>query len=71
MERAPPQTCGRLKAPRLQGSDFVTSISSPSRSILRFCNKRGTAEQWIKEGKQATNWTRLSCHRFRANIVSG
>ena len=30
-------------------------------------NKRGTAEQWIKEGKQATHWTRLSCHRFRAN----
>ena len=25
------------------------------------------AEQWIKEGKQATHWTRLSCHRFRAN----
>jgi hypothetical protein len=32
-------------------------------------NKRGTAEQWIKEGKQATHWTRLSCHRFRANEV--
>jgi hypothetical protein len=32
-------------------------------------NKRGTAEQWIKEGKQATNWTRLSCHRFRSNEV--
>jgi hypothetical protein len=31
------------------------------------CNKRGTAEQWIKEDKQATHWTRLSCHRFRAN----
>ncbi len=29
----------------------------------------GTAEQWIKEGKQATHWTRLSCHRFRANEV--
>jgi hypothetical protein len=28
-----------------------------------------TAEQWIKEGKHATNWTRLSCHRFRANEV--
>ena len=28
-----------------------------------------TAEQWIKEGKQATHWTRLSCHRFRANEV--
>ena len=27
------------------------------------------AEQWIKEGKQATQWTRLSCHRFRANEV--
>ena len=28
-----------------------------------------TAEQWIKEGKQATHWTRLSCHRPRANEV--
>ena len=36
---------------------------------MRFYNKRGTAEQWIKEGKQATHWTRLSCHRFRANEV--
>ena len=26
----------------------------------------GTAEQWIKEGKQATSWTGLSCHRFRS-----
>ncbi len=33
----------------------------------RFYNKRGTAEQWIKEGKQAVAMTRLSCHRFRAN----
>ena len=30
-------------------------------------NKRGTAEQWIKEGKQAVKMTRLSCHRFRSN----
>ena len=36
---------------------------------MRFYNKRGTAEQWIEEGKQATHWTRLSCHRFRANEV--
>ena len=48
---------------------IVTSMSLPSRSVLRFYNKRGTAEQWIKEGKQATHWTRLSCHRFRANEV--
>ena len=41
----------------------------PSRSVVRFYNKRGTAEQWIKDGKQATHWTRLSCHRFRANEV--
>jgi hypothetical protein len=36
---------------------------------LRFYNKRGTAEQWIKEGKQAVKMTRLSCHRFRSNQV--
>jgi hypothetical protein len=46
---------------------IVTNLSLPSRAIVRFYNKRGTAEQWIKEGKQATRWTRLSCHRFRAN----
>ncbi|MGB8412166.1 MAG: transposase [Candidatus Binatus sp.] len=34
--------------------------------MVRFYNKRGTAEQWIKEGKQAVNMTRLSCHRFRS-----
>ena len=47
----------------------VTNMVLPSRSVVRFYNKRGTAEQWIKEGKQATHWTRLSCHRFRANEV--
>ena len=48
---------------------IVTSLRMPSRSVVRFYNKRGTAEQWIKEGKQATHWTRLACHRFRANEV--
>ena len=48
---------------------LVTNMRLPSRSLVRFYNKRGTAEQWIKEGQQATNWTRLSCHRFRANQV--
>src|SRR5260370_513109 len=46
---------------------IVTNLRLPSRAVVRFYNKRGTAEQWIKEGKQATHWTRLSCHRFRAN----
>ena len=36
---------------------------------MRFYNKRGTAEQWIKEGKQAVKMTRLSCHRFRSHEV--
>lgn len=37
--------------------------------MVRFYNQRGTAEQWIKEGKQAVKMTRLSCHRFRSNEV--
>ena len=48
---------------------IVTNMALPSRAVVRFYNTRGTAEQWIKEGKQATHWTRLSCHRFRANEV--
>jgi hypothetical protein len=28
-----------------------------------------TAEQWIKEGKNAVKWTRLSCHDFADNQV--
>jgi hypothetical protein len=48
---------------------IVTNLILPSRAVVRFYNRRGMAEQWIKEGKQATHWTRLSCHRFRANEV--
>jgi hypothetical protein len=28
-------------------------LSLPGRAVVRFYNKRGTAEQWTKEGKQA------------------
>ena len=48
---------------------IVTNLTLPSRAVVRFYNKRGTAEQWIKEGKQAVKMTRLSCHRFRSNEV--
>ena len=48
---------------------IVTNLERPSRVVVRFYNKRGTAEQWIKEGKQAVKMTRLSCHRFRSNQV--
>ena len=58
--------CGEL-FPRV--GFIVTNLGTPSRAVVRFYNKRGTAEQWIKEGKQAVAMTRLSCHRFRANEV--
>jgi hypothetical protein len=48
---------------------IVTTLTGTNRAVIRFYNQRGTAEQWIKEGKEATHWTRLSCHRFRANEV--
>ena len=32
---------------------IVTNLQIPNRAVVRFYNKRGTAEQWIKEGKQA------------------
>jgi hypothetical protein len=48
---------------------IVTNLTAESRAVVRFYNKRGAAEQWIKEGKQAVAMTRLSCHRFRADEV--
>ena len=48
---------------------IVTSMTAGPEGVVRFYNGRGTAEQWIKEGKYALNWTRLSCHRFVANRV--
>ena len=48
---------------------IVTNLTLPSRTVVRFYNRRGTAEQWIKEGKQAVKMARLSCHRFRSNEV--
>jgi hypothetical protein len=43
---------------------IVTNLDLPSRAVVRFYDKRGTAEQWIREGKLAVSWTRFSCHRF-------
>jgi hypothetical protein len=48
---------------------IVTNLSVPAKGVVHFYNGRGTAEQWIKEGKYALNWTRLSCHRLVANQV--
>src|SRR4051794_11974517 len=42
----------------------VTNLKRPAERVSRFYNGRGTAEQWIKEGKIALRWTRLSCRAF-------
>jgi len=48
---------------------IVTTMSAKPEGVVHFYNGRGTAEQWIKEGKYALNWTRLSCKRFVSNRV--
>ena len=48
---------------------IVTNMSAQAPGVVHFYNGRGTAEQWIKEGKYALNWTRLSCQRFVSNQV--
>ena len=63
---------GRVARPAnsTHGSAFWsrTSVRPPER-VVAFYNQRGTAEQWIREGKNAVNWTRLSCRSMKANAV--
>ena len=68
-----PTNRGKSRAPRRRTvparqlhRDQSQGPESRGRAVLQ---KRGTAEQWIKQGKQAAHWMRLSCHRFRANEV--
>ena len=48
---------------------IVTNLRRSAGRVIAFYNGRGRAEQWIKEGKHAIKWTRLSCTTFRANAV--
>jgi Transposase DDE domain group 1 len=48
---------------------LVTNLTRPAERVSKFYNGRGTAEQWIREGKQALRWNRLSCRAFRDNAV--
>ena len=48
---------------------LVTNLQRRAKNVVKFYNGRGTAEQWIKEGKNAVKWTRLSCHDFVDNQV--
>jgi hypothetical protein len=48
---------------------IVTNMARRAESVVGFYNKRGTCEQYIKEGKGAIKWTRLSCRSFTANAA--
>jgi hypothetical protein len=48
---------------------IVTNLARSAEGVVAFYNRRGTCEQYIKEGKNAIKWTRLSCRAFAANAV--
>ena len=48
---------------------IITNLKWRDKKVVKFYNKRGTCEQWIKEGKYALNWTKLSCQRFVENQI--
>ncbi len=68
VEWHPEELYPRVGLDPLRGSS-VTNLSRTAERVVAFYNQRGTAEQHIKEGKNAINWTRLSCHGFRNNEV--
>ena len=37
---------------------FEPNLPAKAKGIVHFYNGRRTAEQWVKEGKYALNWTR-------------
>ena len=47
----------------------VTNVSRPAERVVAFYNQRGTAEQWIKESKNAIKWVLLPRQKFRDNEV--
>jgi len=58
----PDQGPPNVKGERVRTRAFDAASSPPD-------NQRGTAEQWIREGKNAAKWTRLSCRSMTANAV--
>jgi hypothetical protein len=51
---------------RVSASLSPTCRDRPGASLR---STTSTGEQWIKEGKSAIKWTRLSCRSFAANAV--
>ena len=68
VEWHPGELVPRVGLDPLRGSS-VTNLSRPAERVVAFYNQRGKAEQYIKEGKNAIKWTRLSCRKFRDNEV--
>ena len=58
--------CGRALSARWLHRD---KYKSPSRTGRRVLQQARHGQQWIKEGKGAIKWTRLSCRTFAANAV--
>jgi hypothetical protein len=48
---------------------LVTNLPLEPEESFAFYNQRGTAEQYIKEGKMALKWTRLACKTMAQNHV--
>lgn len=48
---------------------IVSNLPRSAEGTVAFYNQRGTCEQHIKEGKNAIEWTRLSCRTFAATAV--
>jgi hypothetical protein len=46
---------------------LVPNRKGRAKKVVRFDNRRGTAEQGIQEGKTAVQWTKRSCRRFKDN----
>jgi len=62
---------GRRLMLEFRGSAIIPCVGRcrPAKRVVVFYNQRGTAKQWIKEGKGVSKWTRLSCRYFAANAV--
>ncbi len=68
VEWHPGELFPRVGLDPLRGSS-VTNLSRSAERVTLYYNQRGKAEQYIKEGKYAIKWTRLSCLKFRNNAV--
>jgi hypothetical protein len=62
-------TDSSLTSHQVQKVPKAANVTRPAERVAMFDNRRGTAEPYIKEGKNAVTWTPLSCHGFKANAV--